>query len=246
MACCLNRRALLAAPVFLPLAAAQAADAPIEPRLRLASPPSGGRSVVLTFDACPGAFDMRIAATLVERRIPATIFVTGLWLSWNRQGLAYFLAHPDIFGFENHGARHIPAILGKRTIFGLPVAGDLPAIDAEITQGQAAITAATGATPRWYRSAAGYYTPSVIPEIHRLGFGIGGYSLSADVGASLPAAAVAGRMAAARNGDVIVAHINQPHRPSGLGVVEGLGALQRSGTRFLRLDQLDPSALAGA
>ncbi len=71
-----------------------------------------------------------------------------------------------------------------------------------------------------------------------MGFAIAGYSVSADAGASLPAARVAARMAAAANGDVIVAHINQPLRPSGAGVVAGLQELQSKGAIFVRLDQV--------
>ena len=49
-------------------------------------------------------------------------------------------------------------------------------------------------------------------------------------------------MAAAKSGDVIVAHLNQPLRPSGAGVVEGLRMLQRQGTTFVRLDQAKTTA----
>ena len=77
-----------------------------------------------------------------------------------------------------------------------------------------------------------------MPAIHQLGFGIAGYSLNADEGASLPAHSVAERIAKATNGEVIVAHINQPYRSSGAGVVAGVSELQRRGASFLRLDQL--------
>lgn len=243
---CLPRRALLLAPAVLPWTPAHAttpADGPIEPHMRLANPPPDGLTVVLTLDACPGAFDHRIANALVESRIPATIFVTELWIRRNPAGLALLLAHPDLFALENHGARHIPPVLGTRAIYGIKVAGDLPSIRQEVTEGAAAITSASGVAPRWYRAATGFYTPSVIPVIRQLGFGIGAYSFSADLGASLPAAKVAARIANAANGDVIVAHINQPLRPSGAGVVTGVRDLQRRGARFLRLDQLTPADL---
>jgi peptidoglycan/xylan/chitin deacetylase (PgdA/CDA1 family) len=213
-------------------------DAPVEPRIRLANVPADQRIVALTLDCCPGAFDARIATVLVAERIPATIFITWLWMRRNPEGLALLTSHPELFAIENHGELHIPPVLGNRTIFGIRVAGDLPAIRREIEGGAQAIHTATGAVPHWYRAATGFYTPSVIPEIETMGFAIGGYSLSADLGASLPATQVAARMANARSGDVIVAHLNQPLRPSGLGVVEGLRALQRQGVTFARLDQV--------
>jgi peptidoglycan/xylan/chitin deacetylase (PgdA/CDA1 family) len=219
-------------------------DRPVEPVRRLANVPSDRLVVALTFDACPGAFDQRIADALVADGIPATIFVTKLWLQRNPAGLTFLLAHADLFALENHGELHIPPVLGRSTIFGIPVAGDLATINREVTAGATAITAATNAAPRWYRAATGYYTPSVIPYIEQLGFGIGGYSLNADAGASLPARSVARRIAAATNGDVIVAHINQPTRPSGDGVVAGIKALQGRGASFVRLDKLVPNDLA--
>jgi peptidoglycan/xylan/chitin deacetylase (PgdA/CDA1 family) len=221
-------------------------DAPVEPRIRLADVPPEQRVIALTFDCCPGAFDARIATVLVAERIPSTIFITWLWMRRNPEGLALLLAHPDLFAIENHGELHIPPVLGDRAIFGIRVAGDLPGIRREVENGARAIRTATGAAPRWYRAATGFYTPSVIPEIEAMGFAIGGYSFSADLGASLPAARVAARMANARSGDVIVAHLNQPLRPSGLGVVEGLRALQRQGTTFVRLDQVATTQPASA
>jgi len=244
---CLSRRSLLTVPAILPFSSARAAtanDAPVEPRMRLAHPPSDRLTVALTLDACPGAFDARIATALVESRIQATIFVTDPWMRRNPAGLAFLLAHRDLFALENHGKSHIPPVLGQRTIFGIAVAGDLGAVRREVTDGATSITAATGTAPRWYRGATGFYSPSAMPVIEQLGFGIGGYSLNADQGASLPAASVADRIAKASNGSVIIAHINQPHRPSGPGVVAGVRELQRRGANFVRLEQLQTTDFA--
>lgn len=244
---CLSRRALLAAPLLsvAPIGVATAGDVPVEKHMRLTDPPPGRLTVALTLDACPGAFDERIATALVESSIPATIFVTGLWLRRNPAGLAFLLAHRDLFAIENHGEQHIPPVLGQRSIYGIPVAGDLATVQHEVTAGAASITAATGAAPRWYRAATGFYSPSAIPVIEQLGFRIAGYSLNADQGASLPAAGVAERIAKATDGEVIVAHVNQPHRPSGPGVVAGVRALQRRGASFVRLDQLAEKSAEG-
>jgi hypothetical protein len=78
-----------------------------------------------------------------------------------------------------------------------------------------------------------------LETIRNLGYRIAGYSLNGDMGATLSASAVERRIAHAVNGDVVVAHINQPHRSSGQGVVDGLMALRGRGARFLRLDAMD-------
>jgi len=240
---CVSRRVLLALPVSLSLTPN---DRPVEPRMRLPNAPADRLTVALTFDACPGAFDERIADALVAARIPATIFVTGVWLRENPKGLAFFLAHRDLFAIENHGEWHTPPILGVGRMFGIPIAGSLGAIQREVQEGAASIAAATATRPTWYRASTGYYSPIAIPLIQQLGFGIAGYSLNADAGASLPGHSVAHRIAGAISGDVIVAHINQPGRPSGAGVAAGILELQRRSANFVRLDQLATTQLMSA
>jgi peptidoglycan/xylan/chitin deacetylase (PgdA/CDA1 family) len=201
-------------------------------------------TVALTLDACPGRFDERIARALIEGRVPATIFASGPWLRRNPDSLALLLAHPDLFGIQNHGAAHLPPVLGARRVFGLAVAGDLEAVRQEVLVGAEDVKAATGVAPRWYRAAAGFYSPLALAAIRALGALIAGYSLNADMGASLAAETVARRIAAAKDGDVIVAHINQPLRESGLGVAAGIAALRHRGVRFVRLDQLGAGDVA--
>ena len=246
---CLSRRSLLLAAPAIPLAPARATmggDAPIEPAMRLGTPPNGRIAVALTLDACPGGFDERLATALVESRIPATIFVTDLWMRRNTAGLAFFLQHSDLFCLQNHGALHIPPILGQGRIYGIPVAGDLGTVQREVMDGAAAISRAAGIAPRWYRGATGKYSPAALPAIRDLGFAIGGFSLNADMGASLPAQTVAERIGRAAHGDVIIGHINQPNRPSGQGLADGVRALQQRGAAFLRLDELGTAGLVAA
>lgn len=211
-------------------------NALVEPRLRLAEPPADRLVVALTLDACPGAFDERLARALVENAIRATIFVTGVWMRRNPAGLAFLLANRELFAIENHGERHVPPVLGGRSVYGIAGAGDLAAVRAEVADGAGSVATATGAAPRWYRGATGLYSREAIPEIERLGFAIAGYSLNADMGASLPANRVAERVAGAASGEVIVGHINQPSRPSGLGIAEGVKTLRRRGAVFVHLD----------
>ena len=205
----------------------------IEPTLRLR--PSEKPTVALTLDACPGGFDERLARALTENRIPATIFVTSLWIRRNSYGLAFFLANPDLFSFQNHGDRHLPPVLGTNTVYGLRTAGTLDGIRSEVARGADTIAATTGASPKWYRGAAALYSPAAIPAIRQMGYGIAGFSLNTDVGASLPAASVAARVAKARDGDVLIGHINQPLRPSGAGIAAGVVALKNQGMTFVRL-----------
>ena len=228
----LTRRDLAGGLITALPAAASAGQDSVEPRLRLRP---GLSAVALTLDACSGGFDERIATMLVDQGIPATIFVTGIWLRQNPSGLAFLLAHRDLFDLQNHGARHIPAIIGGGTIYGLPCARDLEAVKREALDGDNLLAVASGGHARWYRCAAARYSPTAIPAIEELGFAVAGYSLSADAGASLPASVVTARIARAQPGDVIIGHINHPERSSGAGIVAGVVALRRLGMAFVPL-----------
>jgi peptidoglycan/xylan/chitin deacetylase (PgdA/CDA1 family) len=201
--------------------------------MSLVVPARTPRTVALTLDACSGSVDMRIIGTLLALSVPATLFVTALWLRANPHILSLLRARADLFALENHGERHLPAVLGTRHVYGLPVAGTLDAIHHEVERGAEAVVATGAPRPTWYRAAAALYSPGVIEGTDAR---IAGYSLVADEGASLPAAAVARRMAAAVSGDVIIAHVNHPHRSSGAGVAAGIAALHKTGTVFVGLD----------
>jgi peptidoglycan/xylan/chitin deacetylase (PgdA/CDA1 family) len=209
----------------------------VEPRLRIAR---GGATpqVALTLDACMGDTDMRILAVLIAERVPATIFVTGRWLSRNPEALALMLAHPDLFEIENHGLDHIPAVTDGRRPYGLAPAGSAEAVVREIRGGAEAIALATGRAPRWYRDATALYSPDALVLIGELGFRVAGFSLNADFGATASEKVAAARTESAQDGDVIIAHINQPNRAAGAGIAKGIAALKARGYRFVRLQDV--------
>lgn len=225
-------------PAIPAVCASAPADALVEATIRVLPPPGAPRTVALTLDACGGGTDMRILDTLIALSIPATILATGLWLRANASTVALLREHPGLFSVQNHGAFHVPAVLGDREVYGLPAAGTMEAIEHEILGGADAVVAAGFARPRWYRDATALYSPAAIGRIEALGFRVAGFSLNADEGASLPARAVARNVSAARSGDVIIGHMNQPHRPSGAGMAEGIVALQSAATAFVTLDAL--------
>ena len=216
---------------------AEPAAALIDPETRLALPAGAPRTVALTLDACSGGTDMRILETLLTLAVPATIFATARWMERNADTLHMLRAHSALFSIQDHGARHVPAVLGTGRAYGLAVAGTLEAVKAEVAGGARAIAAAGFARPHWYRGATALYSPAAIAAIEGMGFGIAGYSLNGDDGASLDAAATARRIVAARSGDVILAHMNHPERAAGAGVAAGVAALHRAGVVFARLDR---------
>lgn len=213
----------------------------VEPQLRIARGGAATPQVALTLDACMGKTDHRILDTLVNERIPATIFVTGRWLKQNPEAFAVMKANPDLFAIEDHGAMHIPAITNAPTMYGIKTAGSLDAVRSEIEGGSTAIVGAGAPKPQFYRDATARYSTDAVALATSLGYKIGGYSLNGDQGASLLAPTVARRISAARDGDVIISHINQPTRSAGEGVAKGIVALKAKGMKFVLLRDVETS-----
>jgi peptidoglycan/xylan/chitin deacetylase (PgdA/CDA1 family) len=228
-------------PIFIFIAylstATQAATL-TEPHMRIKpSRERDGKVVALTFDACTGKVDERILQVLIDNKIHATIFVTARWLKRNPQAIEQIKANKDLFEIENHGAQHLPAVDMPMDVFGIAAAGSPDAVAAEVEDGAAKVQEVFDNWPHWFRGATAQYNSSAIELIKELNFDVAGFSLSGDGGASFSTAHAARVIAAAKNGDVIIAHINQPLKPAGAGVAEGILQLKAQGFEFLKLDE---------
>lgn len=217
----------------------------VEPHLRVDRAGKGAPRIALTFDACMGKTDPRILDTLVDQRIPATIFVTARWLRTNPDALKVFLAHPDLFELENHGQNHIPAVDIPTKVYGIPAAGSPEAVAQEVKGGADAMIAAGIPQPRWFRGATAKYSRSSIEQIRGMGYRIAGYSVNGDSGSLLPAKMVEKQYASAKDGDVIISHINQPTHAAGEGVAASILALKAKGVQFVRLQDIPEKGDAG-
>jgi peptidoglycan/xylan/chitin deacetylase (PgdA/CDA1 family) len=221
--------------MLLPVAALCAAQ-PVEVHhvLELQSPED--KVVALTLDACGGEVDADLLAFLVRHRIPATVFATRKWLVRHPDAVALLNARSDLFDVEDHGERHVPAIIGAgRSVRGIPGNADPEQLRREVLGGAKAVEAATGRLPRWYRGAGGEYDPLALEIIESLGLGVAGFSLNADDGATLTRQQIVRRLQRAKNGDIIIAHVNKPGSDTAEGLAAGLKALQERGFRFVTL-----------
>jgi len=239
----MRRREFIAACCYaLCTGGARASDL-IEPHMHF-TPANGARQVAITLDACMGATDMRILGPLIENRIPVTLFATRRWLDRNPATIALLRQHPDLFAVENHGAQHLSAVIGTARPYGLVPAGTARAVAEEVRGGAEAITRAFGTTPKWYRDATALYSPDAMALIDTMGYRIAGFSLNGDFGASASARMAHKRIAGAKSGDIVISHINQPHRPAGAGVISGILALKDRGFQFRHLDDVATMAVS--
>ena len=224
--------------VFSTFLVQPAVSAPlVEYHMQLPQGEEGAKRVALTFDACMGKVDTRIVDALVHNKIKATIFVSARWLKYNKKSIEILKANSDLFEIENHGAQHVTALDERRNVYGLKSAGSADAVSAEVEDGAASVLTNFGYWPKWYRGAGAIYTNSSMELIKDLDFKLAGFSISGDGGALWTAAHSAKVVAGAKDGDVIIAHINQPAKPAGTGVVAGILKLKAEGFAFVRLDE---------
>lgn len=218
-------------------ALAQPAPVELHHRLRLADPSS--RQLALTLDACSGRFDEALIRFLVRQRIPATLFATKRWIDRNPLGVSVIKSHLDLFDVEDHGERHVPAVIGADLeVYGIAAHPDVEHLRREVLAGAHAIELTFGVAPRWYRGATALYDQPSIREIERLGYRIAGFSVNADAGATRSKASIVRTLSRVRAGDVIIAHMNKPDSQTAQGLAAGLQALVDQGFVFVRLDQV--------
>ena len=191
-------------------------------------------SVFLTLDACGGKADTRIIALLREHRVPAAIFVTNKWLRGNAV-LAAELAGDPLFTLEAHGTRHKPASVNGRAAYGITGTASIADLVSEVEENARAIAKTAGRRPLWYRSGTAFYDEVALEVIHELGLSVAGYSISADAGATLPGKAVARNMLAAKDGDILLCHMNHPESGTYEGLRQAIPKMLEDGVRFVAL-----------
>jgi peptidoglycan/xylan/chitin deacetylase (PgdA/CDA1 family) len=219
---------------------AQAEQNPVEIHNLIVLQPDSDKKIALTLDACGGKYDKDLIEFLIQNRISATLFVTKKWLDRNAQGLSDIKAHLDLFDVEDHGEKHIPAVIGvDKKVYDIPGEPDVKRLRREVVEGAKAVEKATGVAPHWYRGATGEYDAQAIKEIDKLGYKIAGFSVNADSGATLKKRTIEKRLAKVKAGDVIIAHMNKPDSDSAEGLAVGLANLQKAGFVFVRLDQVE-------
>ena len=206
-----------------------------------ATTPAGGTgrpTVALTLDACDGgrgtSYDAGIIALLRERKIPATIFVTSRWMRGNPEALRDLAADP-LFEIAAHGSRHKPCSVNGNSVYGIKGTASFDELAREVEGNARDIAASTGRPPRCFRSGKDYYEEVAVRVIRDLGLGIAGYSIAGDEGASLPAAKVAAKTLAAKDGDILLYHLNHPRSGTREGLERSLPALLEKGFVFVRL-----------
>lgn len=195
----------------------------------------------ITLDACGGkkgsGFDRELIDFLKSEKIPATLFLTGLWIDANPE-LTKELSRDPLFEIENHGYRHRPASVNGAVIYGrrgTKTPGDL--FD-EIELNAQKIESITGRRPIFYRSGTAYFDDVAVNIAYKLNHTPMNFSVVSGDAAGFSAERIERRiLSQAKSGSVIIAHMNQPGKRLCPAMKRSLLKLKAEGYRFVRLSE---------
>lgn len=192
-------------------------------------------SVAITLDACGGpsgsGFDARLIDGLIERQVPATLFLNERWIEANPD-IALELANNPLFEIENHGSQHRPLSVQGQLAYGIAGTNSVAEVVEEVWSSHQAITALTGIPPKFFRSGTAHYDDVAVQIVEALGESVVGFNVNADAGATYSAESVQAAVAGAAPGSILIAHMNQPLSGTAVGLLAGVDALQARGVRF--------------
>lgn len=194
------------------------------------------RVLALTLDACGGAYDGDLIAFLERERIPATLFLTGIWVDAHPREAAALAAQP-LFEIANHGLHHRPASVSGRKAYGLQGTRSVRELVEEIEGNGTKLQTLTKHTPRYYRSGTNFYDDVALRVVKELGYEAVGCAVAGDAGATLSRGRVREVLLRSAPGDIILCHMNRPRSETAEGLAEALPMLRRRGFRFVLLSE---------
>lgn len=190
--------------------------------------PEDHARVALTFDACPAAGVNDVILACLREHRPATFFLSGRWIQRFDSEARHLAARPE-FELENHSLTHAD----MRTISD-------SAIIAEIQRTNNLVARVAGRTCRYFRFPAGTYNTRALAAVRRAGLTpvqwdvVGG-----DASGTASAKTLVRRVLnQARNGSIVVLHLNKRCRYTATAIPLIIDGLEARGFHLVTLDEL--------
>lgn len=195
--------------------------------------------LAFTFDACIGKdndYNAPLIAFLRKERIPATLFVSGLWIDSN-QAVFRDLAADSLFEMGNHGLLHRLCSINGETKYGIAATQNLAEVIDEMELNARKMAAITGKRPRFFRSATAYTDETCAKIANQLGMKIVGFDvLSGDAVPFTPAEIIKNTIIAnAKPGAIVIMHFNHPQWHELEALQMAIPILRAQGYRFVKL-----------
>jgi len=195
--------------------------------------------VFLTLDGCGGeekGYDEDLIEFLKEKEIPATVFLSGIWIKENKEAFAR-LANNPLFTIGNHGTAHKPLSTTGKEAYGIKGTGSPGEVVQEILCNSFKIEKLTGEKPEFFRSGTAHYDEISVEIAKDLGKKVIGFGISGDGGAEYSKEEVKRAFLNVEPGSIILAHMNQPASETKKGIKEVIPRLKEKGYRFVHLEE---------
>jgi len=190
------------------------------------------RLVALTFDACPTSlpdeYDSQVTITLVNEKVPATLFLSGKWVEKNAATTRALSENP-LFEIAAHGYTH-SHLIDK----------DDARVLREFRRTQDIIRGTTSRTPRYFRPPFG----EVDERIAKLAASVGLATIQYDIASGDPDPNLsADRVSRAilrqtRGGSIIVFHMNRKGTHTAEVLSRIIPELRKKGFQFVTVGEL--------
>ncbi len=198
--------------------------------------------VALTFDACGGrtgsGYDKELMDYLIEEQVPASLFINSRWIRENPEQFR-MLAQTDLFEIQNHGHEHKPLSVEGRAVYNIQGTGSVSQVLDEVMKNQNEIFHMTGVRPRYFRSGTAYYDDVSLSILKDLGIKAVNFDLLGDAGAKFNKAQMLNSAKQAKEGSILLYHMNQPDKAVADGIKLVIPMLREKGFRFVKLSDYD-------
>ncbi len=195
--------------------------------------------LAFTFDACGGkssGYNADLIAYLRREKIPATLFITGIWIEKNKQ-IFDELAKDPLFEIENHGLLHRLCSTEGKTKYGVHATRNLGDVIDEMELNSRKIAALTGRRPIFFRSATAYTDELSVKVAQRLGMEVVSYDILAGDALKASGKTMARNILnGARHGAVVIMHFNHPELQEKEALELSVPELRKRGFNFIKLE----------
>ena len=203
------------------------------------APDAGRKVLAFTFDACGGrhsGYNARLIEYLRQEKIPATLFVTGLWIDKNMETFKNLSKDP-LFEIENHGLLHRTCSITGETMYGVIPTRNIGDVIDEMELNARKIAGLTGRRPVFFRSATAYTDEASARVAGALGMKVVSYDiLSGDAMRSSIKVMARNILKGAKPGAVVIMHFNHPAWHEVEALQAAIPALRAKGYTFGKME----------
>ena len=194
--------------------------------------------IALTMDACGSplgmGYDEELINFLKQEKVPATLFINARWIDKNLNTFKTLASNP-LFEIANHGLEHKPASVNGKSIYGLDGSKNIEEFVDEIELNARKIEQITNKRPVYFRSGTAYYDEVAVKIANKLNHQVIGFSILGDAGATFSKEKVESAFLKAKNGEIVIIHMNHPESQTADGTIKAIKELKQKGFRFVRL-----------